>query len=78
MEAAALLVAGAITGGYVHIPQGPAHSMGMLLMKLQKWDTILINPSGIGIKIKATKICGSFFKNKGLILVLQQIYKLIW
>lgn len=56
MEAAALLVAGAITGGYVHIPQGPAHSMGMLLMKLQEMGhTILINPSGIGIKIKATK-----------------------
>src|SRR3989338_8492251 len=25
MEAAALLVSGAITGGYVHLPQGPAH-----------------------------------------------------
>ncbi len=56
MEAAALLVAGAITGGYIHLPQGPAHSMGMLLMKFQEMGhTILIHPSGTGIKIKATK-----------------------
>lgn len=56
MEAGALLAAGAITGGYVHLPQGPAHAMGMLLMKFQEMGhTILIHPSGIGIKIKATK-----------------------
>lgn len=56
MEAAALLSAGAITGGYVHLPQGPAHAMGMLLMKFQEMGhTILIHPSGTGIKIKATK-----------------------
>jgi UDP-N-acetylglucosamine 1-carboxyvinyltransferase len=56
MEASALLVAGAITGGYVHLPQGPAHAMGMLLMKFQEMGhTILIHPSGTGVKIKATK-----------------------
>lgn len=56
MEAAALLAAGAITGGYVHLPQGPAHAMGMLLMKFQEMGhLILIHPSGTGIKIKATK-----------------------
>ncbi len=56
MEAAALLTAGAISGGYVHLPQGPAHAMGMLLMKFQEMGhTILIHPSGTGIKIKATK-----------------------
>lgn len=56
MEAAALLAAGAISGGYVHLPQGPAHAMGMLLMKFQEMGHIvLIHPSGTGIKIKATK-----------------------
>ena len=56
LEAGALLVAGAITGGYVHLPQAPAHAMGMFLMKLQEMGhTILIHPSGMGVKIKATK-----------------------
>lgn len=55
LEAGALLVAGAITGGYVHLPQAPAHAMGMFLMKLQEMGhTILIHPSGTGVKIKAT------------------------
>lgn len=56
LEAGALLVAGAITGGYVHLPQAPAHAMGMFLMKLQEMGhTILIHPSGKGVKIKGTK-----------------------
>ncbi len=56
LEAGALLVAGAITGGYVHLPQAPAHAMGIFLMKLQEMGhTILIHPSGMGVKIKATK-----------------------
>ena len=56
LEAGALLVAGAITGGYVHLPQAPAHAMGMFLMKLQEMGhTILIHPSGKGVKIKGAK-----------------------
>lgn len=56
LEAGALLLAGAITGGYVHLPQAPAHEMGLFLMKLQEMGhTILIGKDGVGIKIKATK-----------------------
>lgn len=56
MEASALILAGAITGGYVHVPQAPAHDMGLFLMKMQEMGhTILIGKDGIGVKIKATK-----------------------
>jgi UDP-N-acetylglucosamine 1-carboxyvinyltransferase len=56
LEAGSLLLAGAITGGYVSIPEAPAHSMGLFLMKLQEvGHTILIGKNGIGVKIKATK-----------------------
>ncbi len=56
MEAGPLLLAGAITGGYVHLPQAPAHTMGLFLIKLQEMGhTILIGKNGIGVKIRATK-----------------------
>ncbi len=56
MEASALILAGAITGGYVHVPQAPAHDMGLFLMKMQEMGhTILIGKDGVGVKIKATK-----------------------
>ncbi len=56
LEAGALLLAGAITGGYVIVPEAPAHSMGLFLMKLQEMGhIILIGPQGTGVKIKATK-----------------------
>ncbi len=56
LEAGALLLAGAITGGYIDIPQAPAHSMGLFLTKLQEMGhTILIGKNGTGVKIKASK-----------------------
>lgn len=56
LEAGSLLLAGAITGGYVSLPTAPAHSMGLFLMKLQEvGHTILIGRNGTGVKIKATK-----------------------
>jgi UDP-N-acetylglucosamine 1-carboxyvinyltransferase len=56
LEAGSLLLAGAITGGYVSLPQAPAHSMGLFLTKLQDMGhTILIGKNGQGVKIKATK-----------------------
>lgn len=56
LEAGALLLAGAMTGGYVHLPEAPAHSMGLFLSKLQDiGHTILIGKEGIGVKIKAAK-----------------------
>ena len=56
LEAGALLLAGAITGGYVIVPEAPAHAMGLFLMKLQEMGhTILIGSNGKGVKIKAVK-----------------------
>lgn len=56
LEAGALLLAGAITGGYIDVPQAPAHAMGLFLTKLQDMGhTILIGKNGIGVKIKASK-----------------------
>lgn len=56
LEAGALLLAGAITGGYVNVPQAPAHSMGLFLSKLQDMGhTILIGKNGTGVKIKASR-----------------------
>ena len=56
LEAGSLLLAGAITGGYISLPQAPAHSMGLFLTKLQDMGhTILIGKNGQGVKIKATK-----------------------
>lgn len=56
MEAGAILTAAAITGGYVHVPSAPAHSMGMFLMKLQEMGhTVLIGKDGVGVKVKAIK-----------------------
>jgi UDP-N-acetylglucosamine 1-carboxyvinyltransferase len=56
LEAGALLLAGAITGGYVQLPQAPAHSMGMFLTKLQEMGhTVLIGKNGTGVKIRGAK-----------------------
>lgn len=56
LEAGALLLAGAITGGYIRIPQAPAHSMGLFLTKLQDiGHTVLIGKNGTGVKLKAAK-----------------------
>ena len=56
LGAGSLLLAGAITGGYISLPQAPAHSMGLFLTKLQDMGhTILIGKNGQGVKIKATK-----------------------
>ncbi len=57
LEAGALLLAGAMTGGNISIPEAPAHSMGLFLTKLQDMGhTILIGKNGVGVKIKASKI----------------------
>ncbi len=54
LEAGALLLAAAITGGYVHLPQAPAHSMGLFLTKLQEMGhTVLIGKDGVGVKLRA-------------------------
>jgi UDP-N-acetylglucosamine 1-carboxyvinyltransferase len=56
LEAGALLLAGAITGGYIDLPQAPAHAMGLFLTKLQEMGhTILIGKDGVGVKLRAGK-----------------------
>jgi len=56
LEAGALLLAGAITGGYIDLPEAPAHAMGLFLTKLQEMGhTILIGKDGVGVKLRAGK-----------------------
>lgn len=56
LEAGALLLAAAITGGAISLPQAHAHSMDVFLMKLEEMGhEIIVGPQGVGISIKATK-----------------------
>lgn len=56
LEAGALLLAAAITGGSIHLPQAHAYSMDVFLLKLEEMGhEIIIGPQGIGVTLKATK-----------------------
>jgi UDP-N-acetylglucosamine 1-carboxyvinyltransferase len=56
LEAGALLLAAAITGGTVSLPQAHAYSMDVFLMKLEEMGhEIIIGSQGIGVTLKATK-----------------------
>lgn len=56
LEAGALLLAAAITGGSISLPQAHAYSMDVFLMKLEEMGhEIIIGTQGIGISLKATK-----------------------
>lgn len=53
LEAGSLLLAGAITGGHVNIPEAPAHAMELFLVKLQEMGhhiTIGAHEQGVTIK----------------------------
>jgi UDP-N-acetylglucosamine 1-carboxyvinyltransferase len=55
LEAGALLLAAAITGGTVSLPQAHAYSMDVFLMKLEEMGhQVIIGPQGIGVALKAT------------------------
>ncbi|MCL4229253.1 UDP-N-acetylglucosamine 1-carboxyvinyltransferase [Candidatus Dependentiae bacterium] len=55
LEAGALLLAAAITGGQVHIPQAPAYAMEIFLSKLQDMGHVIqVGPLDVGITLKAT------------------------
>jgi len=55
LEAGTLLLAAAVTGGRIHIPQAPAYAMDMFLMKLEQMGhTIEVGENNIGITLKAT------------------------
>ena len=56
LEAGALLLAAAITGGSIHLPQAHAYSMDVFLLKLEEMGhEIVVGTQGIGITLKATK-----------------------
>ncbi len=55
LEAGALLLAAAITGGSIYLPQAPAYAMDIFLYKLQEMGhTIEIGQHDVGVLLKAT------------------------
>lgn len=57
LEAGALLLAGAVTGGDVLVTNANAYHLDVFLMKLQEMGhTIEIGHNGIGVRIKATQL----------------------
>lgn len=55
LEAGTLLIATAATGGYIDLPNAPAHAMEVFLLKLEEMGhTIQVGPHGVGISLHAT------------------------
>lgn len=55
LEAGALMLAAAITGGDIYLPQAPAHVMEIFILKLQQMGhTVEVGANGVGVRIKAT------------------------
>lgn len=56
LEAGSLLLAAAISGGTISLPQAHAYSMDVFLLKLEEMGhEIIVGQQGIGITLKATK-----------------------
>ena len=56
LEAGALLLAAAITGGEIYLPQAPAYTLDIFLMKLSEMGhSIKVGPGDVGIRLKATQ-----------------------
>lgn len=56
LEAGTLLLAAAVTGGEISLPQGPGHSLEVFLEKLcEMGHSIEIGIDGVGIHLKATQ-----------------------
>jgi len=56
LEAGALLLASAITGGQIYLPHAPAWAMDLFLVKLEQMGhKIEVGPDETGITLKATK-----------------------
>lgn len=55
LEAGSLMIATAITGGQLYLPEAPAYAMEMLIMKLEQMGhTIVVGSQGVGIRMQAT------------------------
>lgn len=56
LEAASLLIAGAITKGDIYLPQADAYAMELFLMKLEEMGhEIIVGKDGKGVRLKSTK-----------------------
>lgn len=56
LEAGSLLVAGAITGGDIYIPDAVVHDMDLFLLKLEEMGhQIICGKKGLGIRIRGSK-----------------------
>ncbi len=56
LEAGSLLLAAAITGGVIHLPNAPARSLELFLYKLQEMGhSVIIGQDNIGITLHATQ-----------------------
>jgi UDP-N-acetylglucosamine 1-carboxyvinyltransferase len=56
LEAGTLLIATAMTGGEIYLPQAPVATMDVFLMKLQEMGhSVEYEHNGVGVRLKATK-----------------------
>jgi len=56
LEAGSLLLATAVTGGSINLPQAPAYSLDLFLMKLEQMGHYIeIGSDGVGVRLKATR-----------------------
>ena len=56
LEAGSMLLAAAMTGGSIDLPQAPAFAMDMFLLKLEEMGhRITIGADGIGVSLRATR-----------------------
>ena len=56
LEAGSILLAAAMTGGTIEIPQAPAFAMDMFLLKLEEMGhQITVGADGIGVTLRATR-----------------------
>ena len=56
LEAGALLLAAAVTGGEIFLPQAPAYALDMFLLKLREMGHVVeVGKNEVGIRLKATK-----------------------
>jgi len=55
LEAGTLLLAAAITGGDIYLPQAPAYAMDMFLLKLQEMGhEVTVGAGDVGVRLRAT------------------------